>query len=83
MRARTNEKNELTITIEWLEEETKHHHDPYLVIEGFYSSWDNLKDMVSPNLEEILNFMYQKGYSLVSIQPMGNPNCKEMVFMQL
>lgn len=82
MRTRTNEKNELTITIEWLEKEIEQHHEPYFVIQGFYDSWDSLKDEKSPNLETILNFMYQKGYHLVSVQPMGNPNCKEMVFIQ-
>ena len=83
MRARTNIKNDLTITFEWLEKETSRHIHPYFVIEGFYSSWDNLKDEKSPNLEEILNYMHQKGFQLVSINPMGNPSCKEMVFMQL
>lgn len=83
MRARTNEKNDLTITLEWLEKETAQHVYPYFVLEGFYSSWDCIKEVVSPNLEEILNYMHQKGFQLVSITPMGNPNCKEMVFMQL
>ncbi|PLS19008.1 hypothetical protein CVD28_00985 [Bacillus sp. M6-12] len=82
MRARTNDKNDLTITLEWLEKEVQNHHEPYLVIEGFYNTWDFEKDEKSPNLETILNFMYQVGYKLVSIQPMGNPNCKEMVFFQ-
>jgi cobalamin biosynthesis Co2+ chelatase CbiK len=82
MGARANIENDMTITLEWLEKQVKNHFEPYLVIEGFYSSWDRIKDEKSPNLETILNFMYQKGYKLVSIQPMGNPNCKEMVFMQ-
>jgi hypothetical protein len=82
IRTRTNDENELTITIEWLEKEIEEHHEPYLVIQGFYDTWDTKKEEKSPNLEVILNYMYQKGYNLVSIQPMGNPNCKEMVFLQ-
>ena len=34
----------------------------------------------SPNLEGILNFMDSKSFTFVSMFPMGNPSCKEMVF---
>lgn len=81
MRTRTNQNNGLTITLDWLEKEVEKHHEPYLVIEGFYSTWDEDKDEPSPNLETILNFMYERGYHLVSIHPLGNPNYKEMVFI--
>ena len=80
MSARTNVKNNHTITLEWLESITNSHMDKYLVIDGFYDSWDDEKNAKSPNLETILNFMCTKGYDLVSISKMGNPNCKEIVF---
>ncbi|WP_394555273.1 hypothetical protein C1N61_26415 (plasmid) [Priestia aryabhattai] len=82
MSARTNLENDYTITLEWLYEITEKHDKKYLVIDGFYNSWDDIKNEKSPDLETILNYMYECGYNLVSIQPMGNPNCKEMVFIR-
>lgn len=83
MSTRTNLKNDYTITLEWLCEITEEHNNKYLVIDGFYDNWDNIKNEKSPNLETILNFMFDRGYKLVSIQPMGNPNCKEIVFERI
>jgi hypothetical protein len=48
MRARSNKKNQMVITLEWLEEEIKNHEGTYMVIEGFYDSWDELKEEHSP-----------------------------------
>jgi len=83
MAARNNIMNDYTITLEWLHEVTRNHNGKYLVIDGFYDSWDNFKNERSPNLETILNYMFDCGYELVSIQPMGNPTCKEMVFKRI
>jgi hypothetical protein len=83
MKARSNLKNGMVITLEWLEEEINHHEETYMVIEGFYASWDELKNEPSPNLETILNFMFSKGYECISIQPMGNPSCKEIIFKKI
>ncbi|WP_341285336.1 hypothetical protein [Priestia megaterium] len=82
MSARTNLNNDYTITLEWLYEITEKHDNKYLVMDEFYDNWDNIKNEKSPNLETILNYMFNRGYDLVSIQPMGNPNCKEMVFVR-
>ena len=71
-----------TITYRWLEQELSSFDDSlvYFVVEGFYDSWDDEKEEKSPNLEGILNFMDSKGFTFISLFPMGNPNCKEMVF---
>ncbi|WP_456364184.1 hypothetical protein [Priestia aryabhattai] len=83
MAARNNITNDYTITLEWLHQIAKNHNSKYLVIDGFYDTWDNAKNEKSPNLETILNYMYECGYDLVSIHPMGNPNCKEIIFKQI
>lgn len=70
------------ITYRWLEKELSSFDDSsvYFVIEGFYDRWNSEKEEQSPNLENILNFMDSKSFIFVSMFPMGNPNCKEMVF---
>lgn len=80
MKTWKNNENRLTITLEWLEVVLEIHKEPYLVIEGFYDGWNDVKNEKSPSLQEILNFMFEKGYELVTIQPMGNPYCKEIIF---
>lgn len=82
MRVRTNKYNERSITFEWLEKETANHLEPYFVIEGYYRHYNSEEDKDLPNLEDILNFMHQKGFQLISVNPISNSLCKELIFMQ-
>ena len=82
MDGRFNSEWKGVITYRWLEKELSSFDESstYFVIEGFYDRRDYEKNEQSPNLENILNFMKEKGFKFVSMFPMGNPNCKEIVF---
>lgn len=77
---RSNVERDDNITFDWLEQEVQSHKERYLVIRGWIDIYDEALGGKTPNLEELLNFMDERGYEFVNIYPMHNPAYKEIVW---